>query len=337
MMHLYCQLGKIHVIIRIGMTQRSLLLTAAACLALSILFPTAGNAATAEQESIKQDLETVYNTWRQSMLRGNYEGWLANTSAHRKARVRNLAVSEKKQFPKSLFKEDMAPPSIMPLRYIGSVIKGPTAAATYFGKIDWGIGGAPSENAYVLLFTKEGGQWKYDQARFFNLAHLPKVRDALRNGDRSILNEQDGFQPEGKIPAVPPLCPAPQYISKIYVDCPGRSVDIVVNNISAHHFEDMRYAEIISGGTHDGTNTINLQFQDMPDRKKGPLDIRIFIMPETPGNVPGKAFEYILPEDQNPVSGPTTFTITPDVIRKMSEKRIEEEKSGKKKQAPARK
>ena len=263
------------------------------------------------------------------MVRSNYEGWLANTSAHRKAKVRNLAVSEKKPFPKSLFREDMAPPSIMPLRYIGSVVKGQTAAATYFGKIDWGIGGQPSENAYVLLFTKEGGQWKYDQARFFNLTHLPKVRERLRNGDTSVLKEQDGFQPEGNIPSVPPLCPTPQYISKLYVDCPGRSVNIVVNNISSHHFEDMRFAEIISGGTRSGLNTINLQFSDMPDRKKGPLDIRIFIMPETPGNIPGKAFEYIIPEGTNPVSGPTTFTITSDTIKKMSEKRLAEEKNGK--------
>lgn len=309
-----------------GMTLRFLLLTATACLSLG----SASHAATSAQDTLKQDLETVYNTWRQSMLRSNYEGWQANTSTYRKVRVRNLAVSEKKPFPKSLFREDMAPPSIMPLRYIGSVVKGPTAAATYFGKIDWGIGGEPSENAYVLLFTKERGQWKYDQARFFNLSHLPDVRKRLRNGDATVLNEQDGFQPEGKIPPVPPICPAPQYISKIYVDCPGRSVDVVVNNVSPHHFEDMRYAEIISGGTHAGANTISLQFKDMPDRKKGHLDIRIFIMPETPGNVPGKAFEYILKEGEEPANEMRTFIITQDTIKKMSEKRIETEKQGKK-------
>lgn len=264
------------------------------------------------------------------MLRANYEGWQENTSAYRKVKVRNLAVSEKKPFPKSLFREDMAPPSIMPLRYIGTVVKGPTAAATYFGKIDWGIGGEPSENAYVLLFTKERGQWKYDQARFFNLTHLPEVRKRLRNNDSSVLNEEDGFQPEGKIPPIPPVCPAPQYISKIYVDCPGRSVDTVVNNVSSHHFEDMRYAEIISGGTHAGANTVTLQFKDIPDRKKGHMDIRIFIMPETPGNVPGKAFEYILAEGEEPKNETRTFIITQDIIGKMAEQRIAAEKQGKK-------
>lgn len=85
--------------------------------------------------------------------------------------------------------------------YVGSVVNGPTAAATYYGKVDLGLGQEPTDsNALVLLFTHENGKWKYDQARFFNLTRLPAVKERLKRGDASVLMEQDGFQPLGKFP-----------------------------------------------------------------------------------------------------------------------------------------
>lgn len=171
---------------------------------------------------LRDDLDVAYNTWRLHMLRGNYDGWRATTSAYRQVKVRNLAVSEKRPFPASLFRQPMAPPALSPLMYVGSVVDGPTAAATYYGKVDLGLGEEPTDaNALVLLFTNERGKWKYDQARFFNLSRLPAVRDRLKRGDATVLMEQDGFQPLGKIPPVPPLCPPAKYIAKILVDCPG--------------------------------------------------------------------------------------------------------------------
>lgn len=95
----------------------------------------------------------------------------------------------------------MAPPALAPLMYVGSVVNGPTAAATYYGKVDLGLGQEPTDsNALVLLFTHENGKWKYDQARFFNLTRLPAVKERLKRGDASVLMEQDGFQPLGKFP-----------------------------------------------------------------------------------------------------------------------------------------
>ena len=52
---------------------------------------------------LRDDLDVAYNTWRLHMLRGNYDGWRATTSAYRQVKVRNLAVSEKRPFPASLF------------------------------------------------------------------------------------------------------------------------------------------------------------------------------------------------------------------------------------------
>lgn len=106
--------------------------------------------------------------------------------------------------------------------YVGSVVNGPTAAATYYGKVDLGLGQEPTDsNALVLLFTHENGKWKYDQARFFNLTRLPAVKERLKRGDASVLMEQDGFQPLGKIPAVPPVCPPPKYIAKFWWTAPA--------------------------------------------------------------------------------------------------------------------
>lgn len=192
-----------------------------ACCAAALLSP-ASAAPRPGDTKLRDDLDVAYNTWRLHLLRGNYDGWRATTSAYRQVKVRNLAVSEKRPFPASLFRQPMAPPALAPLMYVGSVVNGPTAAATYYGKVDLGLGQEPTDsNALVLLFTHENGKWKYDQARFFNLTRLPAVKERLKRGDASVLMEQDGFQPLGKIPAVPPVCPPPKYIAKFWWTVPA--------------------------------------------------------------------------------------------------------------------
>ena len=143
------------------------------------------------KDTLKDDLETCYNTWRLQMVRSDYDGWRTYTSAYRQIKVRNLIVSEKRKFPAAVFENTIPFPPLAPLRYIGAIRKGNTAAATYYGKIDFGIGGNPTDNALVLLFTLERGKWKYDQARFFNLANIPDVKERLKRGDKTILEEQD--------------------------------------------------------------------------------------------------------------------------------------------------
>lgn len=307
---------KIHVIITVSMTHH---FQTIACVCL-IAFPGLASAQDAGQQKLKSDLETVYNTWRQSMIRHSFEEWQKTTSAYRQMKVRNLAVSEKRPFPASLFQTQMSPASLMSLRYVGAVVKGPTAAATYFGKIDWNIGGNPTDNALVLHFTHEQGSWKFDQAHFFNLANLPDVKERLREGDASILREQDGFQPSGSIPPIDKPCPAPRYIAKVFVDCPGRHVDVTVNNISSHEFDNISRADVVSGGVRDGINTISLKVKPIAGSKdKGPMYAGVFIMPETEGNVPGKPFTFTIPEDkQDGLDQSFTFNVTPDVIRQMN-------------------
>lgn len=309
-------MGKIHVIIVCNMTHH---FPTIACVCL-ISFAGAAMAQDAQQLKLKNDLETVYNTWRQSMIRHSFEEWQKTTSAYRQMKVRNLAVSEKRPFPASLFQSQMSPASLMSLKYVGAVVKGPTATATYFGKIDWNIGGNPTENALVIHFTHERGAWKFDQAHFFNLANLPAVKERLRAGDASILHEQDGFQPSGAIPPIDKACPLPRYIAKVFVDCPGRRVDATVNDISSHTFENISRADVVSGGVRDGLNTISIRVRPVEGSKdKGPMFVGVYIMPETEGNIPGKPFTFTLAEDkQDGLDQSFTFNVTPDVIRLMN-------------------
>lgn len=297
------------------MTFRSLLLIL--CGVTSMIAPASAKPQPGDPK-LRDSLDVAYNTWRLHMIRGNYEGWREQTSAYRQAKVRNLAVSEKRPFPATLFRQPMAPPALASLMYVGSILDGPTAAATYYGKVDMGLGQEPStSNALVLLFTNERGKWKYDQARFFNLSRLPAVKERLMRGDATVLMEQDGFQPLGKIPPTPPLCPPAKYIAKILVDCPGRTVKATVNNISSHEFENTRQADVISGGLRDGTNSLTLNFSDSPHGEKGGALVEVYIMPETPGHIPARVFTYFVSPTEMPKSGPTLFTVTPDLLKTM--------------------
>ncbi len=110
------------------MTFRSILTMA--CCAAALLAP-ASAAPRPGDAKLRDDLDVAYNTWRLHLLRGNYDGWRATTSAYRQVKVRNLAVSEKRPFPASLFRQPMAPPALAPLMYVGSVVDGTPDPATY--------------------------------------------------------------------------------------------------------------------------------------------------------------------------------------------------------------
>ncbi len=78
-----------------------------ACCAAALLSP--ASAAPPRDAKLRDDLDVAYNTWRLHLLRGNYDGWRATTSAYRQVKVRNLAVSEKRPFPPP-HRQPMAPP-----------------------------------------------------------------------------------------------------------------------------------------------------------------------------------------------------------------------------------
>lgn len=88
------------------------------------------------QENARQIAETVYNTWRLSMIRGNEQAWRSSTCKSRQMKVRNLIISQRGRFPRDFFSEIQEAPNIDNFVYVGSLLgcKGNTMACTYVGK-----------------------------------------------------------------------------------------------------------------------------------------------------------------------------------------------------------
>jgi len=152
------------------------------------------------QEDLRSDLETSYNTWRNAILRKDAASWQNATAPHRRVEVRNRILSEKRAFPAGVFDLPAPPPSIKNLKFLDAKQNGATAKASYFGAIDFGLGGSPSDNLLVLSFVRGVRGWLYDRADVVNLASLPDVRKELAAGNLNYLKETPEAQPSGVVP-----------------------------------------------------------------------------------------------------------------------------------------
>lgn len=274
-----------------------------------------------DQKKAREVAETVYNTWRLSMIRGNEQAWRASTCRSRQMKVRNLIISQRGQFPRDFFRYTQEAPNLDNFVFVGALLgcKGTTMACTYVGKLQLGDG-QPKENAFVLEFVLEQGKWKLDQTRFFDLTQLPDVRKRLYNKDLNLLKEQDGFLPYDHVPAVPLACRAPELIGKVFVDCPGRNIEMTINGVSVHEFDDERRADVISGGLKRGQNTITYKITNREGLKRPTMAIGLFVAPETPGNTGVCVFDHILDADEAATGGSFTFFISNEHIASMNPK-----------------
>lgn len=275
-----------------------------------------------DQKQARTIAETIYNTWRVAMMQGNENAWRNATTQSRQVKVRNLIISQKGRYPQDIFRDQPAPPALENFAYVGA-LAGPTnrtLAATYLGKVQLGEKGKSEMNALVLEFVHEGGKWRYDQSRFFNLARLPQVEKRLRNGELTVLQEQDGFHPYTEAPKAPPACPYPQLIGKVFADVQGREIDMRINGISLHHFADERRADVISGGLKRGLNTISYTIRTKDAKQQSDMAIGLFVMPETPGNKAVCVFDHIIDPGDEAAGGTFTFSITNEMISSMNPK-----------------
>lgn len=256
------------------------------------------------QNQMQPILEGVYNQWRQAMMTQNTTRWSQTTSTRRQVEIRNRIFSERRPFPASLFALPAAPPDLRGLTPARIHVKGPTAKAIYFGKINFGVGGQPTDNILVLSFVQESG-WKYDGADFINLMALPDVRAALAKGDYSSLDKAE-FKPTGAPPRAPAIQvkgPVP-YIAKVYCFCPGRQVTVQVNRRSRHTFANDKRAEVVIGGANAGANQVEYSIKSLPGSTgKEALAIRVYLMSQKPGVKVPPVFEYIVPEGGSVKSG----------------------------------
>jgi hypothetical protein len=246
-------------------------------------------------------LEQSYAAWRQAMVSKDIRAWQAATARHRQVSVRNRIVSERRPFPQALFDLPAAPPALKGLRAVQVMQNGATARSVYFGKIDFNVGGQPSENLLVVSFVNEGGRWKYDTADFVNLGGLPEVRKELLAGNANYVAETREFRPDGRVPPTPPAVPQAKYIAKVYVFCPGREVQVQVNKISRHRFVNAKEAEIVLGGARDGANEVQYTVRGAQGGEGNEaMTIRVYLLSEVAGVKPIKVFEYQVGEGEKP-------------------------------------
>jgi hypothetical protein len=253
------------------------------------------------QENLRPTLETTYSAWRESMIRRDPAAWQRVTAEHRRVEVRNRIVSEKQPFPATVFDLPAPPPSLQGLQFLEAKQNGATAKASYFGKIDFAVGGEPTDNLLVLSFVQGTGGWLYDRADFVNLAALPVVRKELAAGNLKYLKETSEAQPSGQIPPTPIAAQPAKYVAKVYVFSPGREVQVQINKISRHRFANAKEAEVVIGGAVDGLNEVQFTVKKLEGGTgKEVMTIRVYLMSELAGAKPVKAFEYQIAAGEKP-------------------------------------
>ena len=247
-------------------------------------------------EKLKVHLEAIYMQWRSSMIKKNYNSWTRYTSMRQRISVQNRIFSEQRPFPASIFQVPAFPPTIENLTALRVQNVGVTATAVYFGKVDFGVGGKPTENLLLLHFVYEKTGWKYDSAEFFKLDVRKDVRKKIKAGDFSHVDHKD-FSPSGKAPARPVVVPRAKYIAKAYVFCPGREVKLKVNEVSEHRFQNTKASEIVIGGATDQLNTLSFTTKALEGSTgKEAISIRIYLMSTVKGVKPIKVFQYQVKE-----------------------------------------
>lgn len=292
---------------------RLLVLASLIAIAFSQPLPAQGGASSSTTQEVA-NLSRTYLAWRQAVMNQNAREWERLTAAHRRMEVRNRLVSEKRPFPAAVFDLPAPPPKLEGLRAIHFSKKGPTAKVAYFGKIDFGVGGDPTENLLVLSFVNERGGWKYDKADYVNLMALPDVRKELANNDLQYVRETPECQASGQVPRPAlPVREAP-YIAKVYVFCPGREVEVTVNRVSQHRFANAKEAEVVIGGARDGVNQVEYRIKKLEGGSGDEaLAIRVYLMSQIDGTKPIKAFEYQIEEGGSVApGGKGQFTVDAD-------------------------
>jgi hypothetical protein len=262
-------------------------------LSFILIFPSISMA----DEVLRTNLEKTYSVWRDSLIKKDFRIWQQVTAEHRRVEVKNRIISEKLPFPASVFNLPAPPPLLSGLKFLTANQNGRTAKAAYFGKIDFGVGGEPTDNLLVISFIQSGDRFLYDKADFVNLTALPEVREELAAGDLTYLKGVPEAQPSGVVPVTPVAVQPATTIAKVYVFCPGREVEVLVNKVSRHKFINSKEAETVIGGARNGANEVQYAIRKLEEGSgKEALTIRVYLLSEVAGVKPIKVFEYQVEE-----------------------------------------
>jgi len=289
---------------------------------LSLALPARAQAMTDAQLVVH--LQQTYNSWRAAMIRKDATTWKRLTSNTRQVNVRNRIWSERRRFPDFVFASPAAPPDITKLKAMRVRVKGKTAKAIFFGKVDFGVGGKPTDNVFMVSYVKEASGWKYHEGEFVKLDAIPDVRKQLLAGDLSYFDAKD-FHPDGIVPPAPLAIRGPvKYIAKTYVWCKGREVKLLVNKRSSHLYQNTKRSDVVIGGAVDGLNEMQFTIKDIPGGNPAdPITLRVFLMSEIPGTQPINVMQYEISEEEAgngarpKASGTLRFNLTPEIAARL--------------------
>lgn len=240
---------------------------------------TVAPATTAQPDnSLRVTLESAYEAWRKAMDAGDLALWEAATAFSRQIETRNRIVSQKLAFPRALFEDPVASPSLGGLIPLGVLSTGDTATSTYFGKADFGgdPGVAVSDNLLVLHFLREEGKWKFDNLRVVKIGDDGEVLLQIRNGDFSFLRGEE-FQPASFLPPVPQPVETPPYVAEAWIDATGHEVKLIVNGHPNGTFKNVKVTELVMGGVKRGVNTVRVETRLLPGAGGGAPKVEVAI------------------------------------------------------------
>lgn len=273
-------------------------------------------------EDVEKEFKKTYDLWQRGMANKSYKIWNSITSGQTKREVTNRIYSEKFSFPQEIFNVPFTPPPVADLKLLQAKVSGNLGKAVFFGKVDFGVGGAPTDNLLVVSYIKEGGFWRYARAEYINLSALPEVRSEISSGNLSYLKQPD-FNPspvpyantvklDGPVPV----------IAKVYAFCPGREVQAKVNKVSNHLFQNTQNAQVIIGGGRIGANEMQFSIKTLPGGQKNePLTVRVYLFSQVQGVKPIKIYEYLVQEKGEVTPTQTVnFSIDQEVLNKLAGK-----------------
>ena len=227
--------------------------------ALATILLTLGTGAQEIDETVKLALQRNYSNWKRSMISKDLAGWNAHTSRHRQTITRNLIVSQKLDWPRSLFAVSIQPPETRLLRLIEAGADKNIGRLAYYGPVDFRVSDeVPPNNILMLYFRKEKGEWKFDRTRHFNLIGNERVKGMAKNGNFSFLTDPE-FRLSGEALPTPPLCPSPLYVGKIRIVSVGYRTTAKFNAFHHTIVDDTIVNEILIGGLRKGPNKLKLK------------------------------------------------------------------------------
>lgn len=254
--------------------------------ALLALFFAAGfhlpDAAAQADDALEPQLLSVYNAWRNAVIRRDPEGWERLTTSHRRMTTRNLIISQKQPYPEAIFRMTLKPPPVSGMRLLEAQANGPTAHLAYFGKIDLGDEGTEgmADDIMILKFFNEQGTWKFDSSRYMTLDNTPEIRAKLQKGDAPDFLEQPQFTPPGVLPATPPPCRAPEYVGGYDIQSFGYETGVKINGTDYGTITNLDGKQIIIGGLNRGKNDLELSIKtlDIPKDAERFLQINVVVL-----------------------------------------------------------